>query len=127
MSRGEGMYSPIVLKHFQDPQNGGEMESPDATGTSGTPGFGPCVVIMLRVEGDRIADARFQSYSCGAAIAAGSVLTEMIKGKPIDECKGITVQELIEALGGLPPEREFCAGLAVEALNKALEELNTSA
>jgi nitrogen fixation NifU-like protein len=119
-------YSPIVSEHFLHPRNAGEMESPDVVGQAGSPGQGEFVVIQLRLEGDRITQARFQTFGCGPAIAACSVLTEWLTGKTVEEAKDMDGQRLVELLGGLPADKVFCAELAISALRDALGKIEES-
>ena len=96
------------------------MEAPDLTGVAGTLGSGAFLVLYLKVEESRIAAAKYQTYGCGPTIAAGSILTEMIVGRTIEECRELTVDQLIEALDGIPPDKLHCPALAIAALRDAL-------
>ena len=98
-----GKYSEILTEHVMAPRNGGAIENPDMTGHAGAPGRGAFMIFYLKVEGDRIAAAKYQTVGCGPTIASGSMLTEMIVGRPIAECRDLTVEVLIEALDGMPP------------------------
>lgn len=109
-----------LMDHFESPRNVGRMEAPSAVGVAGTPGAGPFLVLHLRIEGDRVLAARYQTYGCGHAIAAGSALTERIIGRTVAECLDLSDQDISAALGGLPPHKFFCAGLAIDALRNAL-------
>lgn len=113
-------YSPVVTEHFLNPRNVGTMESPDAVGEAGNPSGGEFVVLHLRVCDGQVEEARFQTFGCGPAIAACSVLTEWVKGKSADEAGNLTPEKLIDMLGGLPEDKFFCAQLAVSALKQAL-------
>ena len=116
-----GRFSEIVMDHFQSPRNCGRLESPDLVGLAGAPGQSGYLVLHLMVEDDRISAARFQCHNCGATIATGSMLTELILGRTVAECRELTSAELIKALDGLPPDKSHCAGLAIHALRQALE------
>jgi nitrogen fixation NifU-like protein len=116
-----GKYSDILMDHFFAPRNGGRMEGPDRVGQAGTPGQGPFMVLYLRLDGDRVTEARFQTYGCGPAIAAGSMLTVLVTGRTVAECLALTAEELTEALGGVPPEKQHCPALAIQALRAALQ------
>jgi nitrogen fixation NifU-like protein len=102
------------------PRNGGVMENPDLTGHSGTPGRGAFLVLFLKLDGDRIAAARYHTYGCGPTIASGSMLTELIVGRTVAECRELTVDDLIAALDGVPPDKLHCPALAITALRDAL-------
>ncbi|MFO0946230.1 MAG: iron-sulfur cluster assembly scaffold protein [Planctomycetota bacterium] len=114
-------FTDIVMDHFQHPRNVGRLDSPTNVGIEGEAGRAPYMVIQLRVQDERIVDARFQTFGCGAAIAAGSMLTEMILGRDVPECLRVTENELNEALGGLPADKLWCAQLPVAALRRALD------
>ena len=116
-------YSATVSEHFLNPRNVGEMESPDAVGQAGSPGQGEFVIIYLRLAGDRIAEARFQTFGCGPAIAACSLLTEWAAGREREEAEEMTGEQLVALLGGLPADKVFCAELAISALRDALGKL----
>jgi nitrogen fixation NifU-like protein len=96
------------------------MEAPDLTGVAGTFGSGAFLVLYLKVEDSRIMAAKYQTYGCGPTIAAGSMLTEMVVGRTIEECRELAVEQLIEALDGVPPDNLHCPALAIAALRDAL-------
>jgi nitrogen fixation NifU-like protein len=102
------------------PRNCGTLDSPDSTGYAGTPGRGPFMGLFLKLDGDRIAAAKYRTHGCGPTIASGSMLTEMIIGRTIAECRELTVEDLIQALDGVPPDKLHCPALAVGALKNAL-------
>lgn len=116
-------YSEKVLEHFKNPRNVGEIKNPDAKATEGSPACGDMVKLSLRVNPKTkvIEDIKFQSYGCASNIATASIITEMVKGKPIDEAKKITWNKAAETLGGLPPVKIHCAVLAVDVLKTAIE------
>jgi NifU-like protein involved in Fe-S cluster formation len=116
------MYSEKVKTLFLNPPNVGPLDEPTHVGKEGSPGEGNHVVLFLRVEGDRIEDAAFQTHGCPASIASASQLAEMVKGRSVGEALGITEGELTQALGGLPLGKQHCPGLAVRALRKALAD-----
>jgi nitrogen fixation NifU-like protein len=116
-----GRFSETLMDHFTAPRNSGTLEAPDRTGRAGTPGQGPFMTLHLRLDGERIAGAKFQTYGCGASIAAGSMLTEMIIGRSMADCLSLTSEQLAEALGGFPPDKQHCPIMAIAALRDALK------
>lgn len=116
-------YSEIVLEHFRNPRNVGVIEDPDAMAIEGSPACGDQIVVYLKVDKDtrEITDIKFQSFGCASNIATGSMLTEMVKGKTIDEAIKITWKDVAEALGGLPPIKMHCSVLAVDGLKSAIK------
>ncbi len=119
---GPGSYNAIVMEHFSRPRNRGEMENPDGVGETTNPVCGDTMRLFIKVEGDRIVDATFLTFGCGAAIAASSMTTEMIKGKTIQEALTITDEDVVEALGGLPPGKIHCSILAENAVRAAVSD-----
>lgn len=115
-------YSTKVMEHFRHPRNVGEMVDPSGVGKVGNPTCGDIMELYIKVEGDIITDAKFQTFGCGAAIATSSMVTEMVKGKNIDEALTISNKMVAEALGGLPPIKMHCSVLAEEALKSAIED-----
>ena len=115
-------YSEKVMEHFKNPRNVGEIENPDGVGKVGNPVCGDIMELQIKVEDGVIVDARFKTFGCGAAIATSSMVTELIKGKTIDEASKISNRAVAEALGGLPPIKMHCSVLAEEALTKAIED-----
>jgi NifU-like protein involved in Fe-S cluster formation/metal-sulfur cluster biosynthetic enzyme len=115
-------YTEKVLKHFKDPQNVGVIDDPDGIATEGSPACGDMVKLTLKVdeENKKITDIKFKSYGCASNIATGSIITEIAKGKTIDEAKKITWKQAADELGGLPPVKTHCSVLAVEALKEAI-------
>lgn len=117
-------YSEIVLDHFYSPRNARRMEQPDVIGKAGDPAAGgPFMLLFLRVKGERIEEATFQTYGCGAAIAAGSILTERITGATVGGARAWNESAIENALGGLPMEKHHCAVIAASALAHALDRL----
>lgn len=116
------MYTEKVMDHFQNPRNVGEIADANGVGQVGNPVCGDIMKIYLKIEGDRILDVKFKTFGCGAAIATSSMVTEMVKGKTIDEALEITNQAVAEALDGLPPQKMHCSNLAADALHKAIED-----
>ena len=116
------LYSERVMEHFQHPRNVGEMESPDGIGHVGNPVCGDIMELYIKVKDDIIIDAKFKTFGCGAAIATSSMVTEMVKGKTIEEALKISNKAVAEALDGLPPIKMHCSALAEEALRLAIED-----
>jgi NifU-like protein involved in Fe-S cluster formation len=116
-------YNDLVLEHFKNPRNTGRIEDPDGKATEGSPACGDMVSLYLKVNPETkvIDDIKFESYGCASNIATGSIITELAKGKTIDEAKNITWQEASEALGGLPKIKAHCSVLAVEVLRSAIQ------
>lgn len=115
-------YTDKVMKHFLEPHNVGIIENADGVGKVGNPICGDIMEIQIKVEGDRIADAKFRTFGCGAAIATSSVLTDMVKGLPLIEALKITNEEVTAALGGLPARKRHCSVLAEEGLHAAIKD-----
>ncbi len=117
-----GKYSDTLMDHFTSPRNSGALESPDSTGRAGAPGRGPFLILYLRMKGNQVLAAKFQTYGCGPTIACGSVLTEMITGRSVTDCLELTAQTLIDALDGVPADKLHSPALAIAALRDALKE-----
>ncbi len=115
-------YTKIVKDHFFHPRNVGRLSAPSGSGTVGNPSCGDVMTIDIQIENDIIKDVKFQTYGCAAAIASGSMTTELIKGRSITECKKLTMNDIITELGGLPKEKTHCSNLATEALKKAIDD-----
>jgi nitrogen fixation NifU-like protein len=115
-------YSDLVMDHFTNPRNMGDMEDPSGVGDVGNPTCGDMMRLYLKIEDGVIVDARFKTFGCGAAIASSSILTEMLKGKKIEDALKISNEAVAEALGGLPPTKIHCSVLAEDALKAALED-----
>jgi len=116
-------YSEIVMEHFRHPHNVGRIEDADAKAVEGSPACGDMVAVYLKVdeESQRITDIKFESYGCASNIATGSIITELAKGKTLEEAKAISWKEASEALGGLPPIKTHCSVLAVDGLRAAIQ------
>jgi nitrogen fixation NifU-like protein len=116
------MYSKEVMDHFMNPRNVGEMPDADGVGTEGNPVCGDMMKLFIKVKDNRIEDAKFQTFGCGAAIAVSSMITEMIKGKTLEEAMAISKEQVASALGGLPPQKMHCSNLGADALRKAIDD-----
>ena len=116
------MYSEKVMDHFTNPRNVGEVENPDGVGEEGNPTCGDAMKLTIKVEGDIITDIKFKTFGCGAAIAVSSMVTEMAKGKTLDEALKITKESVASELDGLPPQKMHCSNLGADALRKAIED-----
>lgn len=114
------LYNDIVMEHFLNPKNVGEMETPDGTGVYGSPVCGDMMQIQIKVENDVITDAKFKTFGCGSAIASSSMATSMIIGKTIEEALEVTNKQIIDELGGLPPVKVHCSVLADRAIKNAI-------
>jgi len=117
-----GRYSSIVIDHLNHPRNMGEIEDPDGVGEAQNPACGDTMRLFIKVEADRIIDAKFLTFGCGAAIASSSITTEMVKGRTIVEALNISNQMVAEALGGLPPSKIHCSVLAEQAIRAAVAD-----
>ncbi len=115
-------YTDLVLEHFQNPRNAGQLSDADAVGYETNPVCGDTMRLMLRINGGRIVEARFQTSGCPAAIATSSVCTEMITGLHLTEAERLTREDFARALGGLPPGKMHCSVLAADALRSAVED-----
>ena len=115
-------YSPEVMEHYSNPRNVGELDHPDGTGVVGNPACGDVMKLTIKIENGKIVDAKFKTFGCGAAIATSSMVTELVKGKTIDEALKITNKTVADALGGLPKIKMHCSVLAEDALKAAIEE-----
>ena len=116
------MYSEKVMEHFANPRNVGEIPDADGIGEVGNPVCGDLMKIYIKVKDNVIEDIKFKTFGCGAAIATSSMVTEMVKGKTIDEALKVTNKTVAEALGGLPPVKMHCSNLAADALHAAIED-----
>ncbi|MCJ7546420.1 MAG: Fe-S cluster assembly scaffold protein NifU [Deltaproteobacteria bacterium] len=115
-------YSEKVLDHFRNPRNVGTLEGANvAWGEVGNPVCGDLMKMYIKIEDDKIADIKFQTFGCGSAIATSSMITEMVKGKTLDEALKVTRQDVADALEGLPPIKMHCSNLAADALHEAIK------
>lgn len=115
-------YTEKVMELFRNPKNMGEMENPTVVATEGDPQCGDMFKMFLKIENDRIVDAKFLSFGCAANIATGSMTTELVKGRTVEEAEKLGIKEIADALGGLPAIKMHCAVLAYKTLKKALKE-----
>jgi nitrogen fixation protein NifU and related proteins len=113
-------YSDIVMDHFKNPRNVGQIENPDGIGEVGNPICGDMMTITLRIKDNRIEDIKFNTFGCGAAIAVSSMVTKMAKGKTLEEALKISKDSVAENLGGLPKNKLHCSNLGADALHKAI-------
>jgi nitrogen fixation NifU-like protein len=109
------------MDHFSNPRNVGEIADADGIGEMGNPVCGDAMKIFIKVKDNTIVDAKFQTFGCGASIAVSSMVTEMVKGKTIDEALRISKETVSSALDGLPPQKMHCSNLGADALHKAIE------
>lgn len=116
------VYTETVMDHFRNPRNVGVIENPDGVGEEGNPVCGDMMTFYIKVDNDRISDVKFQTFGCGAAIAVSSMVSEMAKGKTLEEAKKITPGTVAEQLGGLPKNKFHCSNLGAQALTKAIED-----
>ena len=116
------MYSEKVMDHFSNPRNVGEIEDADGVGQVGNPVCGDVMKLTIKVEKDQISEAKFKTFGCGAAVATSSIITEIVKGKSIDEALEISNAAIAEALDGLPPQKMHCSNLAADALHLAVDD-----
>ena len=119
------LYSEKVMDHFRNPRNVGVIEDADAVGEVGNAKCGDIMKMYFRIEGDTLADVKFETFGCGSAIASSSMETELIKGKPLSEVAQLTNKAVAEALDGLPDYKMHCSVLAEEAIQSALEDYYT--
>ncbi|MDD5529466.1 MAG: Fe-S cluster assembly scaffold protein NifU [bacterium] len=118
-------YTGKVMDHFQNPRNVGVIENADGYGKVGNPVCGDLMEIYIKVENDIITDIKFRTFGCGSAIATSSMVTEMAKGKHIDEAMKITRNDVANELEGLPPQKMHCSNLAADALHEAIKDYQT--
>lgn len=117
------MYTDLVMEHFSNPRNVGEIEEADGVGQIGNPVCGDVMRITIAVDDqDRIADVKFKTFGCGAAVATSSMVTEMVMGKSLAEAAEISNKAVAEALGGLPANKMHCSNLAADALHLAIQD-----
>ena len=116
------MYSSKVMEHFRNPHNMGRIENADGIGRVGNPMCGDVMYIYIKVKDNRIEDIKFETFGCAAAIATSSMITDMAKGKTLEDAEKITRADVSQELGGLPPIKEHCSNLAADALKAAIED-----
>ncbi|HQK25276.1 MAG TPA: Fe-S cluster assembly scaffold protein NifU [Synergistaceae bacterium] len=116
------MYSEKVVEFFMHPRNVGRLDPADGVGEVGNPRCGDVMKIYIQVRDNRIDDIRFETFGCAAAIATSSMITEMVKGKTLEEALEVSNEDVLDALGGLPPEKIHCSLLAEEGIRAAVED-----
>lgn len=116
------LYTEIVMDHFMNPRNVGEIENADGIGEVGNAKCGDIMKIYLKINSDVITDVKFLTFGCGSAIASSSMATEMIKGKSINDALAVTNKQVVDALGGLPAHKLHCSVLAEEAIKSAIKD-----
>jgi nitrogen fixation NifU-like protein len=116
------MYTQKVMEHFKNPRNVGEIPDADGVGTVGNPVCGDLMTIYIKVKDNRLVDIKFKTFGCGSAIATSSMITELAKGKTLEEGLKITRANVADELGGLPPVKMHCSNLAADALHAAIED-----
>lgn len=119
---GEIGYSKKVMDHFMSPRNVGVIDNPDGYGKVGNPVCGDLMEIFIKVKDDIITDIKFKTFGCGSAIATSSMVTELAKGKHVDEAMKITRNDVADELDGLPPQKMHCSNLAADALQEAIKD-----
>jgi len=115
-------YSDTVLEHFNNPRNIGIIREPSVLVQVGDPGCGDSLLLMLKIEANRIVDIKYKIFGCGAAIATSSIASELVMGKSLDEALQLSEQDIADALGGLPEEKMHCSNLAAGALRAGINE-----
>jgi len=116
------MYSEKVMDHFMNPRNIGEIEDPDGVGEVGNPVCGDMMKFTIKVKDNRLEEVKFLTFGCGAAIAVSSMISEMARGKTLEEARQISNKQVAEELGGLPGNKMHCSNLGADALNKAIDD-----
>ena len=116
------VYSDKVMEHFMNPRNVGEIEDADGVGEVGNPVCGDMMTFYIKVDDNYLSDVKFKTFGCGAAIAVSSIVSEMAKGKTLEEAKKITPALVAQELEGLPKNKYHCSNLGAQALNKAIDE-----
>lgn len=116
------IYSDKVMEHFTNPRNVGEIENPDGVGEEGNPVCGDVMAFYIKVNGNRLADIKFKTFGCGAAIAVSSMVSEMAMGQTLEEAMKITPASVAKELEGLPKNKLHCSNLGAQALHKAIED-----
>jgi nitrogen fixation NifU-like protein len=116
------MYTEKVMEHFKNPHNMGEIPDADGVGTVGNPVCGDLMTIYIKVKDNRLQDIKFKTYGCGSAIATSSMITDIARGKTLEEALKITRADVADSLGGLPAIKMHCSNLAADALHAAIED-----
>ena len=116
------IYSEKVMEHFMNPRNVGEIENPDGVGQEGNPICGDMMAFYIKVKDNRLDDIKFKTFGCGAAIAVSSMVSEMAKGKTLEEAMKITPRSVADELEGLPQNKFHCSNLGAQALHKAIQD-----
>ncbi len=116
------VYSEKVMEHFMNPRNVGEIEDADGIGEEGNPVCGDMMTFYIKVKDNRLVDVKFKTFGCGAAIAVSSMVSEMAKGKTLEEAMKITPRSVADELEGLPKNKFHCSNLGAQALNKAIQD-----
>jgi len=116
------IYSEKVMDHFTNPRNVGEISNPDGVGEEGNPVCGDMMTFYIKVKDNRLEDVKFKTFGCGAAIAVSSMVSEMAKGKTLEEARKITPELVAKELEGLPKNKFHCSNLGAQALNKAIDD-----
>ena len=116
------IYSDKVMDHFMNPRNVGEIEDADGIGEVGNPVCGDMMTFYIKVDDNHLSDVKFKTFGCGAAIAVSSIVSEIAKGKSLDEARNLTLALVAEELGGLPKNKYHCSNLGAQALNKAIDD-----
>jgi len=116
------MYTEKVMEHFRNPHNMGEIPDADGVGTVGNPVCGDLMTIYIKVKENHIEDIKFKTFGCGAAIATSSMITELAKGKTLEEAMKISRGDVADSLGGLPPIKMHCSNLAADGLHAAIQD-----
>jgi len=119
------MYSPQLLDHFERPRNPGEIDDPNASAQVENPACGDVLKLTLKLEGDRVVDIRFRAKGCVPMMACGSAITELVKGKTVDEARSLQAVNVVGAVGGLPEASSHASHLAIDALRVALRQIKT--
>ena len=116
------VYNEKVMEHFMKPRNVGEIEEPDGIGEEGNPICGDMMTFYIKVKDNRLEDVKFKTFGCGAAIAVSSMVSEMAKGKTLEEAMKITPSAVADELEGLPKNKFHCSNLGAQALTKAIKD-----
>lgn len=116
------MYSDKVMAHFANPHNVGEIPDADGIGKVGNPQCGDVMWLYIKIKDNILTDIKFKTFGCGAAIATSSMITDLAKGKTLEEAKKISRQDVADSLDGLPPTKMHCSNLAADALREAIKD-----